>query len=186
MGWLERVLFFLAGVVVTAILARFVTNPSVIDSRKISSHQQKPRRKEHDSDDYETESEDDTKKTDSVSKGEECKMVLVVRTDIQMGKGKVAAQCGHAAVAAYVEAQKKAPRILRHWETYGAAKIALKCDSEEDMLEMQKKARATGLVARSIQDAGRTQIAAGTRTVLAIGPAPKSAIDKITGHLKLY
>ncbi len=54
------------------------------------------------------------------------------------------------------------------------------------MLQLQKEARAQGMIACSIQDAGRTQIAAGSRTVLAIGPGPKSLIDKITGHLKLY
>ena len=48
------------------------------------------------------------------------------------------------------------------------------------------KARSAGLVAESIRDAGRTQVAAGTRTVCAIGPAPAKLIDSITGHLKLY
>ena len=31
---------------------------------------------------------------------EECKMVLVVRTDLGMQKGKIAAQCGHATLGA--------------------------------------------------------------------------------------
>jgi PTH2 family peptidyl-tRNA hydrolase len=35
-------------------------------------------------------------------------------------------------------------------------------------------------------DAGRTQIASGTRTVLALGPAPKDLIDSVAGHLKLF
>ena len=51
---------------------------------------------------------------------------------------------------------------------------------------LQREARKQGLVACVIRDAGRTQIAAGSRTVLAIGPAPKQLIDKVTGHLKLY
>jgi peptidyl-tRNA hydrolase, PTH2 family len=33
-----------------------------------------------------------------------------------------------------------------------------------------KKAHGLGLVAKSIKDAGRTQIQAGSRTVLAVGP----------------
>ena len=42
-----------------------------------------------------------------------------------------------------------------------------------------------GLVAYIVEAAGRTQIAAGSKTVLAIGPAPDSVLKKLTGHLKL-
>lgn len=42
-----------------------------------------------------------------------------------MGKGKVAAQCSHAAVAAY-KAARKHPKILKAWEESGQAKITLK------------------------------------------------------------
>ena len=42
-----------------------------------------------------------------------------------------------------------------------------------------------GLVNYQVMDAGRTQVAPGSKTVLAIGPAPVKAIDEITGHLKL-
>lgn len=35
-----------------------------------------------------------------------CKMVFVVRADLKMGKGKVAAQCGHAALGAYEQAME--------------------------------------------------------------------------------
>lgn len=53
-------------------------------------------------------------------------------------------------------------------------------------MELLKKARSAGITAESIRDAGRTQVVSGTRTVCAIGPAPASLIDTITGHLKLY
>ncbi|KAJ1930790.1 Peptidyl-tRNA hydrolase protein 2, mitochondrial, partial [Linderina pennispora] len=59
-------------------------------------------------------------------------------------------------------------------------------NSEEEMLELQRKAASLGLVAQSICDAGRTQIASGSRTVLGIGPGPISLVDKVSGHLKLY
>jgi PTH2 family peptidyl-tRNA hydrolase len=114
------------------------------------------------------------------------KMVLVIRTDLQMTKGKVAAQCCHAMLSAYKRATKSAPEMLKVWEQSGQAKITLKCNSEEEMLHLQKTAEKHGLVAKSIQDAGRTQIAAGSRTVLAIGPGPVDVIDSVTGHLKLY
>jgi len=53
------------------------------------------------------------------------KLILIIRTDLKMGKGKIAAQCSHAAVAAY-KAARKHPKILRAWEKSGQAKITLK------------------------------------------------------------
>ncbi|KAJ6260288.1 hypothetical protein Dda_4513 [Drechslerella dactyloides] len=116
---------------------------------------------------------------------EECKMVLCVRTDLGMTKGKIAAQCGHAVLACYKTVSRHAPLLLKRWEYIGQAKIALKVDSEEELLTLQAQAVSVGLVARVIHDAGRTQIAAGSATVLGIGPGPKSIINQITGHLKL-
>ncbi|RKP08429.1 peptidyl-tRNA hydrolase, partial [Thamnocephalis sphaerospora] len=112
--------------------------------------------------------------------------VLVVRTDLGMGKGKAAAQCCHAAVGCYKKLSKTNPEILRHWERIGQAKVTLKCNSEEEMLELEAAAKEAGLCAKSICDAGRTQIAAGSRTVLAVGPGPVKLVDQVTGHLKLY
>ncbi|KAL7752169.1 hypothetical protein RI367_002213 [Sorochytrium milnesiophthora] len=96
------------------------------------------------------------------------KMVFIIRTDLGMTKGKVAAQ------------------MLKAWERIGQAKVTLKCDSEDEMNELQAIAASLSLPARSIRDAGRTQIAAGSRTVLAIGPGPVSIVNQVTGHLKLY
>lgn len=62
--------------------------------------------------------------TDDHGDGEH-KMVLVIRNDLKMGKGKVAAQCAHAAVAGYSAATKK-PKMLRAWEECGHKKITLK------------------------------------------------------------
>jgi len=61
----------------------------------------------------------------------------------------------------------------------------LQIKSEDEMQELQAKALSLGIVAEVIADAGRTQIASGSHTVLGIGPAPKSIIDGVTGHLKL-
>ncbi|KZT52777.1 PTH2-domain-containing protein [Calocera cornea HHB12733] len=116
---------------------------------------------------------------------EECKLVLVVRSDLGMNKGKIAAQCSHATLACYKALSKSNPRLLKHWERTGQAKIALKCDSEEELLVLQAKAQSLSLCARTIQDAGRTQIAAGSRTVLGIGPAPVRLVNQVTGKLKL-
>lgn len=75
--------------------------------------------------------------------------------------------------------------VLRRWERLGQAKIAVKCDSEAEMEELQATALSLGICAEVIHDAGRTQIAAGSATVLGIGPAPKSVVNAVTGHLKL-
>ena len=114
------------------------------------------------------------------------KMVFVIRTDLGMGKGKVAAQCAHAAVFCYKMALKQTPQMLRQWEVFGQTKVTLKIDNVEEMKKLESKAKSMGVVAGIVRDAGRTQIEAGTETVLGIGPAPTSQVDQITGHLKLY
>lgn len=57
--------------------------------------------------------------------------------------------------------------------------------SEDELETLQAQAISLGLVAEVIADAGRTQIEAGSHTVLGIGPGPKSLINEITGSLKL-
>ncbi|MDP2436397.1 MAG: aminoacyl-tRNA hydrolase [archaeon] len=117
---------------------------------------------------------------------EEHKMVLVVRTDLKMKPGKVAAQCCHAALGTYLQAMRLTPRTVRFWERTAAAKVALKVTSEEELRALQAAAKAQGLPCYLVTDAGRTQIAAGSRTVLGIGPAPKSLVDRVTGDLRLF
>ncbi|KAJ8507530.1 hypothetical protein ONZ45_g10108 [Pleurotus djamor] len=114
-----------------------------------------------------------------------CKMVLVVRTDLNMTPGKIAAQCGHATLACYKALTKHNPKLVRHWERTGQAKIALQTKTEDRLLELEAIAKSLNLCARSIQDAGRTQVDPGTRTVLAIGPAPVEMINQVTGKLRL-
>lgn len=113
------------------------------------------------------------------------KMILVVRNDLKMGKGKIGAQCGHAAVGAYQRAIVTMPRMVDRWENSGCTKIAVKVDSEAEMMDILKNARLQSLNTCLIRDAGRTQIEPNSKTVLAIGPGPAQLIDQITGHLKL-
>ncbi|KAF2404868.1 PTH2-domain-containing protein [Trichodelitschia bisporula] len=116
---------------------------------------------------------------------EECKLVLVVRTDLGMTKGKIAAQCSHATLACYKALLAHAPGTLRAWERGGQAKIATQVKSEEELLVLQATAASLGLCARVVRDAGRTQIAAGSVTVLGVGPGPRGVVDRVTGGLKL-
>ncbi|PVU94567.1 hypothetical protein BB561_002466 [Smittium simulii] len=102
-----------------------------------------------------------------------------------MTKGKIAAQCCHAALACYKSAQKIAPERLSSWEHKGQAKVALKCESKQQLLSLYSKAKEQGLVTEYIMDAGRTQIEAGSITVLGIGPGSIESINKVTGQLQL-
>jgi PTH2 family peptidyl-tRNA hydrolase len=112
-------------------------------------------------------------------------MVLVVRTDLKMTKGKIAAQCCHGAIGAYQQAAEVAPIALRRWERSGCAKVALQVGSEAELIAVYRAVRAHRLPCYLVVDAGRTQIEAGSKTVCAIGPAPVDAINAVTGELKL-
>lgn len=116
---------------------------------------------------------------------DDLKLVLVVRTDLGMTKGKIAAQCGHATLACYKSLLSVSSPLLARWERSGQAKIAVQVKSEEELLVLQAQAMSLGLCARVIHDAGRTQIASGSATVLGIGPGPRGVIDGVTGGLKL-
>ncbi len=118
---------------------------------------------------------------------EELKMVLCVRTDLKMTKGKIAAQCVHAALGACRDAMasRKTNKMLTYWTMTGEKTVALQIDSEKSMMDLETLAKSSGLVCHICCDAGRTQVEAGSFTVLAIGPAKKSQIDAITGTLKL-
>lgn len=111
---------------------------------------------------------------------------MALPNDLKVQKGKVAAQCGHAAVAAYAKALKTMPQLLKHWLRYGGTQITVRIDSEDELLKLSENSKNEGILASIVRDAGQTQVAPGTRTVIAIGPAPKSILEKIKGHLKLY
>ena len=103
-----------------------------------------------------------------------------------MTKGKIAAQCGHAALMCYKAGLRSAPNLVKRWEMLGQTKIAVQAKGgEEELQELQAKAMSLGVVAKVVHDAGKTQIAAGSATVLGLGPAPRSVVDGISGHLKL-
>ncbi|GER46784.1 peptidyl-tRNA hydrolase [Striga asiatica] len=95
------------------------------------------------------------------------KMVLVVRNDLKMGKGKIAAQCSHATLGLYKKILNRAPKSLNRWEMCGQVKVVVKIESEDDMLVLQERAKSLNLPAHISIDAGRTQIA----------PSPADLVD---------
>lgn len=74
--------------------------------------------------------------------------------------------------------------MLLLWEDYGETKIALRADTTERLLELEKEAKALNLPTYLVQDAGRTQVPAGSNTVLGI-MGRLDVVDKVTGGLRL-
>jgi len=110
------------------------------------------------------------------------KQVVVLRTDLGMGKGKLVAQAGHALLAACKKADGK---TIREWEATGCEKVAVRASSEKELLALRDEARRLKLPTALIRDAGHTQVPAGSITALAIGPAKEEEVDRVTGGLKL-
>lgn len=96
----------------------------------------------------------------TAARDEQHKLVLCVRTDLKMQRGKIAAQVGHATLGAYKCAQRKDPAALRRWENHAQPKIAVQIGSESVARRLEKEAKVRGLVTYMVYDAGRTQIAA--------------------------
>lgn len=109
------------------------------------------------------------------------KQVIVVRKDLKLGKGKLAAQVAHASLQAYVAAS---PQAKRKWEEEGSKKVVVKASSKKELLAIFQKAKKLFPVSL-IKDAGLTQIPRGEVTAVGIGPAKAKEIDVITGRLKL-
>ena len=110
------------------------------------------------------------------------KQVILVRQDLKLPKGKLAAQCSHASVEAVLKSNKK---IIDEWRKEGMTKVVLKVKDEKELLRYLQEANNHKLITALITDAGRTVIAPGTKTCVGIGPDAEEKIDRITGKLPL-
>ena len=143
------------------------------------------------------------------------KQVIILRTDLKMGKGKSVAQGAHASVKAALFAKEPKKYFLNSaqipnvkerqmnqnrcdewsqwfeewdqalWNGGGYKKIALKLQGEENLFHIAKCAYDAQLPVFLVQDAGLTQIKTGTFTACAIGPCPEKLVDLFTKDLKL-
>ena len=110
------------------------------------------------------------------------KQVIVVRKDLKMGKGKIAAQSSHGSTEAVLISDKKK---VSAWRKEGMKKVVLRADSLQELLDLKEIAKKNKLKFALIKDAGRTQIKKGAFTCLAIGPDDDELLDRVTGGLKL-
>lgn len=113
------------------------------------------------------------------------KQIIVIRTDLDMGKGKIAAQCAHASLAAYKKMLKNDPDAVKEWEREGQMKVVLKADDGDHLVEYYQKAEDARIPVEMIRDAGHTQIDPGTITCFAAGPWDEKELDAVFGQLKL-
>lgn len=108
------------------------------------------------------------------------KQVLVYRRDLQMRKGKIAAQCAHAAVSAMA---KQTDSRVRTWLRSGQKKIVLSVADEQALLDLYDQLANARLYPALITDAGRTEFkGVPTRTCLGVGPVSDEQVDQFTKH----
>ena len=117
--------------------------------------------------------------------GFEYKQVIVVRSDLKMSKGKIAAQAAHAAVSASEKARLMNKEDWLKWIQEGQKKVVVKVKSLEELLKIKEESEKLGLPTVLIEDKGLTEVPSGTITCLGIGPALSKKIDKVTGNLPL-
>lgn len=138
---------------------------------------------------------------------EEPKQVIVVRRDLNMRKGKIAAQVAHASLKAVLDSAYrsvsgpdtmaqpfavseygfKVGTPIQEWLDNGCfTKICVYVDSEKDLDLIHENAKLAGLPTALIVDNGRTEFnGVLTKTCVAVGPDYPSRIDPITGKLPL-
>ncbi len=113
------------------------------------------------------------------------KMVILVRMDIKMSKGKTAVQVAHAAVSCAMKSYLTDFRSFNVWYSEGQKKVALKVKTLDEMMEYKKRFDHERINSCVISDAGLTQLEPGTITVIGAGPEREDILDKITGSLPL-
>ena len=144
------------------------------------------------------------------------KQMIVMRRDLKMRKGKIAAQAGHACVEAVLMALAREGRLgdvrvnvdeswvyleehrglfrsapeataLSDWFGAGVAKVCVYVDSEEELLDLAARGREQGFAVALVRDAGHTEFhGEATYTCLAFEPLYGDQIDPLTGDLPLY
>lgn len=131
------------------------------------------------------------------------KQVIVMRKDLNMRKGKIAAQAGHAVLSVVlkkmnmldqffwsVEEDKivfEGDEVLDDWFANSYTKICLYVNSEQELLNLKSEADKLGFITSLIKDNGTTEFnGVPTYTCLAFEPLPAEKIDVLTGNLPLY
>lgn len=118
-------------------------------------------------------------------RGMDYKLVIAVRSDLELSKGKLAVQVAHAAVMAALDAKTRHRKWFMEWWAEGQKKVVVHGGTLANVQALRRKARSIGLTTALVEDAGLTELPPGTVTCLGIGPGPNAVVDQVTGGLKL-
>jgi peptidyl-tRNA hydrolase, PTH2 family len=110
------------------------------------------------------------------------KQVIVMRGDLPISRGKIAAQACHASLGSYQRADE---RIIKKWQQEGGKKVVIKVNDLKELFEIYELVKATDMPFFLVRDAGHTELPESTVTCLGVGPDDDEKIDKITKDLKL-
>ena len=112
------------------------------------------------------------------------KQAIVFRSDLKIGKGKLAAHAGHAALSGYLKVSTKDRSVVEQWLEEGQKKVVLKISNESELVSLFERVKRS-VPSELISDAGLTQVEPGTIVCLVIGPWNDGDIDRHTKSLKL-
>ena len=113
------------------------------------------------------------------------KLVVAVRSDLELSRGKMAVQVAHAAVIAALDTKSRRRKWFSAWVEEGQKKVVVRASGLPEIHALRAKARTLDLPTSLVEDAGLTELPPGTVTCLGIGPGPNEVVDRVTGHLKL-
>ncbi|XP_075213848.1 peptidyl-tRNA hydrolase 2, mitochondrial-like [Lycorma delicatula] len=129
---------------------------------------------------------EDTKQSELQNEIPTHTVALIVNSSLKMGKGKIAAQCGHAIISLCKKANKNSKKLLKEWIEEGQDITLFTVNSSENFDDLMQMAEMESLNQCVIADAGRTQIKSGSLTVMGLGPADIETINRVVGQLPLY
>ena len=116
---------------------------------------------------------------------DEIKQAIIIRSDLEMSRGKIAAQAAHASLMSYFEAEHVDSKITKSWLDTGEKKIVLKVSDEESLVKLYNAFKFRKVPCALVTDAGLTEIPPGSKTALGIGPWFSKGINEFTLGLKL-
>lgn len=101
-----------------------------------------------------------------------------------MKPGKISAQIAHGSLNCYLKMLKYKPEQQQEWEQNGR-KVRLFVTDSKNFDSLYDHLCDSELIYKMIRDAGRTQIEAGSKTVIGVGPEKTKSFEPIIQKLKL-